>query len=307
VEYFPYGETWVDEQRSQTNLPYRFTGKELDPETGMYYFGARYYEPRISMWVSADTALEEYLPTGDRERDKRLPGFGGVFNSSNLGLYTYAHNNPVKFIDPTGNSTWIDDEGNVQNVIEDGDLGIYRTLPEGVEGPPEKVGETHFWDAFISPDTHRPVGRVYLGQSIDKYIADKANEALGMTTDETFQNMLPRHKLDIKAIFPGHEGKSYHGFLFQGKYVSLREAGNILAGVNAASHGMSFEDFQKGAGALHEGGLMGIALHRSLGITFGQAPNWGEIDYQRTRSEFGYNLYKDRKIPGLGGGASGTW
>jgi uncharacterized protein RhaS with RHS repeats len=43
VEYFPYGETWVDEQRSQTNLPYRFTGKELDPETGMYYFGARYY------------------------------------------------------------------------------------------------------------------------------------------------------------------------------------------------------------------------------------------------------------------------
>jgi hypothetical protein len=30
IEYFPYGETWVDEKRNQTNLPYRFTGKELE-------------------------------------------------------------------------------------------------------------------------------------------------------------------------------------------------------------------------------------------------------------------------------------
>jgi RHS repeat-associated protein len=90
VEYFPYGETWVDEQRSQTNLPYRFTGKELDPETGMYYFGARYYEPRISRWVSADPILDKYLPTGRNGGNENLPGMGGVFNPVNLNLYKYA-------------------------------------------------------------------------------------------------------------------------------------------------------------------------------------------------------------------------
>ena len=38
-----------------------FSGKELDTETGLYYFGARYYDPRISLWVSADPILDKYL------------------------------------------------------------------------------------------------------------------------------------------------------------------------------------------------------------------------------------------------------
>jgi RHS repeat-associated protein len=102
LEYFPYGETWVEESRNQTNLPYKFTGKELDPETGLYYFGARYYDPQVSVWVSVDPILGEYLPTGDKEKDKFLRGDGGVFNAVNLNLYAYVHLNPEKFIDPDG-------------------------------------------------------------------------------------------------------------------------------------------------------------------------------------------------------------
>ncbi len=41
---------------------YRFTGKELDPETGLYYYGARYYDPVLSRWISADPGLEKFLP-----------------------------------------------------------------------------------------------------------------------------------------------------------------------------------------------------------------------------------------------------
>jgi len=33
---------------------YKFNGKELDAESGMYYYGARYYDPRISIWMSVD-------------------------------------------------------------------------------------------------------------------------------------------------------------------------------------------------------------------------------------------------------------
>ena len=60
---------------------YKFNGKELDSTTGMYYYGARYYEPRFSIFVSLDPATEEY-------RD--------------IGGYVYVANNPINAIDPDG-------------------------------------------------------------------------------------------------------------------------------------------------------------------------------------------------------------
>lgn len=60
---------------------YRFTGKEVDEETGLYYFGARYYDPRISLWYGVDPMAEKY------------PG-----NSP----FCYTLNNPIILIDPTG-------------------------------------------------------------------------------------------------------------------------------------------------------------------------------------------------------------
>jgi hypothetical protein len=46
----PFGETWVSEHKNTEKLPYLFTSKELDEDTGLYYFGARYYDPRTSVW-----------------------------------------------------------------------------------------------------------------------------------------------------------------------------------------------------------------------------------------------------------------
>jgi RHS repeat-associated protein len=88
-------------------LPYRFTGKELDEETGLYYYGARYLDPRASRWLSADPAVGEYLPEAPvneeaRKRNGNLPGMGGIYNYVNLHVYHYAGNNPVKYTDPDG-------------------------------------------------------------------------------------------------------------------------------------------------------------------------------------------------------------
>jgi RHS repeat-associated protein len=101
AEYFPYGEVWRDPRSDSESSPvqgqqFLFTGKELDEETGLYYFGARYYDPVRARWASADPALEGYLDG--------LHGFGGVHNARNLGLYGYAHHNPVRLVDPDGES-----------------------------------------------------------------------------------------------------------------------------------------------------------------------------------------------------------
>ncbi len=109
LEYTPYGETWLDEASGDTyfDTPYRFSAKEKDEETGLYYYGARYLDPKYSRWISADPALGEYLPQAPvndeaKKHNQSLPGMGGVFNVINLNLYHYAGNNPIKYTDPDG-------------------------------------------------------------------------------------------------------------------------------------------------------------------------------------------------------------
>jgi RHS repeat-associated protein len=104
------GEVWIEKRNAEANgldIPYRFTGKERDEETGLYYYGARYLGGKASMWLSADPALGDYIPSAlvddqARKRNGKLPGMSGVFNTVNLHLYHYAGNNPVKYTDPDG-------------------------------------------------------------------------------------------------------------------------------------------------------------------------------------------------------------
>jgi RHS repeat-associated protein len=82
IEYLPFGEVMV--QQSTNNIfenVYKFNAKELDESTGYYYYGARYYDPAISIFLSVDPLAEKY------------PG---------INPYTYVANNPINFTDPTG-------------------------------------------------------------------------------------------------------------------------------------------------------------------------------------------------------------
>ncbi len=67
----------------------------MDEETGLYYYGARYYDAKTSVWQSVDPMIHgEYLYGKP---------FGGVFESMNLSVFCYSGNNPITYIDPDGN------------------------------------------------------------------------------------------------------------------------------------------------------------------------------------------------------------
>ena len=61
LQYLPFGENYI-EQRATTDYytPYTFSAKERDPETGYSYFGARYYDPNVSVWLSVDPMADKY-------------------------------------------------------------------------------------------------------------------------------------------------------------------------------------------------------------------------------------------------------
>ena len=59
IEYVPFGEVFVEERNNIWNTPYLFNAKEFDEETGLYYYGARYYEPMVSLWMNVDSTLSK--------------------------------------------------------------------------------------------------------------------------------------------------------------------------------------------------------------------------------------------------------
>jgi RHS repeat-associated protein len=81
IEYIPYGEVFVEERNNSFSTNYLFNAKELDNETGLYYYGARYLDPTVAMWLSVDPMWEKY---------------------AGISPYAYCLGNPLKLVDPTG-------------------------------------------------------------------------------------------------------------------------------------------------------------------------------------------------------------
>jgi RHS repeat-associated protein len=103
TDYSPFGE-----QRGHTGTTvtgYKFTDQEWDMESGLYYYDARYYDPAIGRFISADTIVPN-------------PG-----NPQDLNRYTYCSNNPIRMIDPNGHDDGDcgDSDGDGEGDCSDGD------------------------------------------------------------------------------------------------------------------------------------------------------------------------------------------
>ncbi|MBU0706325.1 LysM peptidoglycan-binding domain-containing protein [Patescibacteria group bacterium] len=96
-DYLPYGSQRAAETFNGVPITdLGFTGKELDDETGLNYYGARYYDPVTGRFITMDPLLLNLDKMSQAQRNAFLS------NPQNLNMYSYAQNNPIVYNDPTG-------------------------------------------------------------------------------------------------------------------------------------------------------------------------------------------------------------
>ncbi|UOG32740.1 polymorphic toxin type 10 domain-containing protein [Leptospira noguchii] len=108
MQYLPYGETFV--QRGDLNFSPKFNSQELDRESGFYFYNARYYDPGIGRFTSADTLIPD------------------EYNSQAWNRFAYVYNNPIGAKDPTGHAPQDYDAG-----FKDSSKGIVKGTVDSVK------------------------------------------------------------------------------------------------------------------------------------------------------------------------------
>jgi RHS repeat-associated protein len=123
-----------------TRNPYRYTARDLDSETGLYYYRARYYDPQGGRFANED-------PTG----------FEGGIN-----LYSYVANNPVVRVDPTGLSflDFARSSGTLRLYYADGSLALECSAANRALGNGPWPSGWYYFDRHNrhAPDANGPYG-----------------------------------------------------------------------------------------------------------------------------------------------------
>ena len=199
--------------------PYLFNAKEFDEETGMYYYGARYYEPRLSLWMSVDPLQEKY---------------------PNISTYCYAANNPIKFIDSDGRKLLFASgtteafkqkfraaimylhEHNADGIIAQIDKSstiIYITERVGEASAFSKTKKTIYWDPNMGVLT-----------SSDKKMSPSA--LLNHEADHTLQYLKNPDKFaqDSKTLDPDYNDKEEMRVITGSEQKTALALGEISAG-----------------------------------------------------------------------------
>ena len=213
TEYIAFGEILFDEHNTEHTMPYLFNGKELDSETGLYYYGARYYDPKVSIFVNVDPLVEKTMQS-----------------------YAYANNNPVMLIDPTGmegessDSTGVkqnkDGSYTVVSAKNDGDNGIYLVDKNGNYNinSSKKIGKTMTpYDFMKTNDSNGSFdGHINITFKLtDLTVSGKVK--LNKYTEASIRNANAQELLDWGQLLYNNEVKRLAPSTFYGKLEILRE------------------------------------------------------------------------------------
>lgn len=239
-----YAHTYTSfSSRFRFNLPAgRHGGKEWDEETGNFYYGARYYDPEISIWLSVDPLAGE---------------------APQLTPYRFSFNNPLNVVDPNGlfesTDVTLNEDGTYTVVCsdpDDGDNGIYVVDQDG-QRTGEVIGESITSHSFVDEGGNTVKGAIIDLNSTEgqDFIDDLIEDDPGLVSYALFPGTGKKEqKHDFKVLGMGYRGDGlselqykYRGSVAaDGKIGSARDFGNIGAGIVAGRAGLSWESARWG-------------------------------------------------------------
>ena len=273
--YYPFGGLFA----SSTTQPFKYNGKELDSKKGLnwYDYGARHYDATLGRWHVVDPLAEEYY---------------------SVSPYAYCLNSPVKYVDPTGESTWVmqNADGTYRVIggdLEDKDRNIYvYRMQDGQLIRGESIGITTSTTSFYNSDAKGGKGAWAIGSTIDpnnqsgdNFLSEIIRNSPAML-DDYAMNARNGHKYDFKVtngtdkeiknidVYRGMPiGKNANGQII---YTSARDIGNIAAGYVAGSNGMSWVASRIAFDLYHDG-IEGISTRNAeyygWRMGYNQSPN----------------------------------
>jgi RHS repeat-associated protein len=97
-KYDPFGRTISSSGSLASANSYRFSSKEIRRNSGMYYYGYRWYDPNLQRWVNRDPLFEKGFRTFRKTK---------YHNAQDSNLYTFLNNQPISRTDPLGLQIWV--------------------------------------------------------------------------------------------------------------------------------------------------------------------------------------------------------
>lgn len=219
-EYHPYGTTAYQAMNSTINAVakrYRYTGKERDEETGLYYHGARYYVPWLTRWMAVDPKQAEM---------------------ANYSSYNYGFCSPIKWMDSTGmspNEKKSDEKGDNTGVWYADKKGDYKF----VKGVHDQAGFYQTPESSNARDFWGPEAYDYTKEKPLHYKPDGTVEEIGTEKMKIEDNKTQGKAEKSTPIFAG-------GLIQELKVPILKtfERGRISG--DFAKFNLSFRNFDKG-------------------------------------------------------------
>lgn len=299
-DYYAFGA-----RQPRTDYPvldnvYKYNGKEEQITGDLDYldYGARMYDASVGRWFSVDPLGESYY---------------------SWSPYNYVANNPMRNIDPDGNfvSTHTDRFGNVVAVYNDGDLGVYRHSQKKLKDwnplksslttiGAEYMGETLEWNSFLLNGNLEEgvIGKIDFNsfEALNQ-VAGSLLVMLHETKNDGKVSLLEHYIIranngelyDLKAK-GGRMGDVHYYYrgsqLLPQVYISMRDAGNLLAGMVAKAGGVPEEFAYATFGALQLSGnnRLWTPLYLFKAFYKGSTQSYGELPISHIFQKRGYQL-----------------
>ena len=213
LDYYPYGDQRINEKYTSFDEKRKFTGHEYDDETELNYMVARYQDGNVGRFISVDPVFNQM---GNKNAVKAMTNrtqSAVLADPQKLNAYSYARNNPLRFIDPFG--LWTDD-GDGSFTAEKGDTlsGLQQETGRnwqdtGFNRDPKtlQIGETvsfnksQVYAGLTVDSTAEAIGYYFIGPGGSVNLGPSAQSALKNSSEQKYHE-----ERIVSGVTPSDEG-----------------------------------------------------------------------------------------------------